>query len=181
MRRIAAVFLAMLSTVSAAYVGDGSFVDHGPLAAHQRYVLDLGVVEFNGKVRLEYSLAELPAEEFVIGFRPTSRAAHPAPARVRVLLTNEKNQTVIDESAELSSWVWSEGDPSGLFGYRRGKEKQTPLTNGGVRVSQDQRKPDGGWGTYFTPRSKGKYRLVVEGESKVAASYSLVATGGGWK
>ena len=162
---------------SSRYSGDGTLIDHGMLAAADRFVLDLGSVDFSTKNRREYSLSRLPRERFTIGLKWQSARLSDAELkgmkiRLRVLLTNERNERVVDRESRLGDWVWNQTSTD-TFAY---------LTD---REPRNEKTVDGGWGTYFEPRRRGTYRLTLEVvEADPAAknlTFRLVARGGGWK
>jgi len=171
---------------AAAHKGDGTFTDHGPRGAHNRFELDLGPVDLERPGGHEYRFSDLPAEEFVFGLRLTAAdgqklGALPA-ATVRIALVNENYETVFDMTDEVANLVRSETAKE-WFLYQRGR---VPLPGsakpGEQRLSVG---PDGGWGTYALPRKNGSYRLTfetVKPDSRLAKfGVRLVAVGGGFK
>ena len=94
-------------------------------------------------------------------------------ARVRLVLTNERGETVFNVVEDVSKWIWSGTPPEDpVFVYLKGNETS--------RVGAD-----GGWGTYADIRSDGRYKLLFENVAPDPNTKSLgvhlVAVGGGWK
>jgi hypothetical protein len=177
----------LLATAPAlAYKGDGTFTDHGPKGAHNRFELDLGPVDLERTGSHEYRFSELPAQEFTFGLRLIAAGGEklgqlPA-ATVRISLANENGETVFDMTDEVANLVRAESSRE-WFLYQRGR-----LALPGGAQKSDQRLsvgPDGGWGTYALPRANGRYRLTfetVKPDSHLAKfAVRLVAVGGGWK
>jgi len=138
------------------YKGDGTFT---------RYVLDLGPVNLDKPSRQEYSMAGLPHSQYTVGLRVVSPPLLEKPeiqGRARLTLTNEKGEVVFAVEEELSRWVWGSAlEFEGPFLFIRGVNNEIPIGGGGVRLEPIVR-ADGGWGTYFSPRRDGQYRLVYE-------------------
>jgi hypothetical protein len=160
---------------SASYRGDGKLVDRGISTAHERYVLDLGVVDLGSQSRREYKLAGLPGEEFTVGIRTQSTRtpdgkslydAKPLRAKVKLELMSETSGKVFAIDDDLRSWAWNEARDLYVFLYGRG-DKQQPSS------------------TSFRPKPGESYRLALEvltpdpGASQYG--FSLLAVGGGWK
>ena len=181
----AALLLAALP--AAAHKGDGAFTDHGPRGAHNRFELDLGPVDLERAGSREYRFSDLPAEEFTFGLRLTTAGgerpgALPA-ATVRIVLVNERGETVFDTTDEVANLARAESSRE-WFLYQIG----TLSLPGAVGQKPRQRLsvgPDGGWGTYASVRQNGSYRLTFETikpDSRLAKfEVRLVAVGGGWK
>jgi hypothetical protein len=171
------------------YAGDGELHDAGPLASHQRYILNLGTIDLSTKDERVYELARLPDDDFTVGIRLSALQgvnqplyeAKPLASVVRLEMTTEGDEIVISDGGPLSEWTWSgvRGEPHWSFVYRLGAH---PGVWTGIRHGV---LADAGWGTYFTARSKGKYRLkvtVVEPDS-FGSRYQaqVLVKGGGWK
>ena len=187
---IALVFLATVAAATEAYRGDGTFIDNGAFEAHYRYVLDLGAIDLTKIEQRTFRLASLPEREFTIGLDVTSTNDSPiriasVSTKVRLRLENDRKEVVFDVQAPLSQWVLSArvGEDRKGFLYLRGVEEQRPLRDGVTQLERKAVGPDGGWGTYFTPRSSGTYQLVFESEKPITEQYTvhLVALGAGWK
>lgn len=174
------------------YSGDGSFIDHGPFAAHERYVLDLGSVDLAKTGQREFHMAGLPIAEMTLGFSIRSVDGLPISEKsigtvVRLRLQNEANEIVFDRTGSLSDWVWSTGagDVQHAFVYLRGVEKEIPLGEGVVQLERSSVGADGGWGTYFSPRNGSKYQLLYQVITPQPTSrryaVEIRALGGGWK
>jgi hypothetical protein len=162
----------------ASYSGDGTFSDRGIGALYERYSLDLGPVQLGVPWRREYAMSNLPNGEFTVGLRlsPSDADKAVAQAVVRLLLTNEKGEVVFQVNRPLSNWVrggsLSDGAP---FLYIRGVNNEIPIAGGGVRL-EPIAGPDGGWGTYFSPRPNGSYRLVYETIKPERSQSNITAT-----
>jgi hypothetical protein len=51
------------------YSGDGHFVDNGPFAANDRYLVELGTIDLTAKSERTYRLENLPEVNFVVGIQ----------------------------------------------------------------------------------------------------------------
>ena len=180
-----AVLLAALPAL--AHKGDGTFTDHGARGAHNRFELDLGPVDLERIGSRQYRFSDLPAEEFTFGLRLTTASgerpgALPA-ATVRITLTNERDETVFDLTDEVSNLARAESTRE-WFLYQLGT---LSLPGAGAQRSRQRLSvgPDGGWGTYASPRKEGSYRLTfetVKADTRLSKfAVRLVAVGGGWK
>lgn len=169
------ISLASCSAVN--FQGDGAFVDRGPLAAKDRYIVDLGKVDLTKIGQHKYSIGNLPSVPFATGLEiresspnvdPRRRPLHVG--RVRLLLESEEGQMVFAEDAPLSDWAWTyDRGESESFLYRAGKGAGPAL--------------DRAAGSLFVPRSGAKYRLtfeVVEPQPS-ARPTRLLLKGGGWQ
>jgi len=181
------------------YKGDGRFTDNGYTTAHDRYILDLGEIDLASKRKYAYTMSRLPSTEMTVGFyiegfknhqrqSGTPYPANPNNALVRLLLTNDKGNLVINETANLSQWVWSDSPiDNNAFVYLRGVDVKRSLSKGSDLVTYDRVgiKTDDGWGTYFTPSMWTTYYLTIEiiEPTKNAIDYkaSVRLIGGGWK
>jgi len=189
MKRCALLFAALFMAAPAmGHKGDGRYTDKGASTAHNRFELDLGLVDLERSGRSEYRFSDLPSDEFTFGLRLTAphgeRLRHLPKATVRMTLLNERDEVVFDVSGELINWVRSEG-ANEWFVYLRGIQKEVPVAQGKTRLERISFGPDGGWGTYVSPRANGTYRLAFE-TVKADVSMSkfvvrLVGIGGGWK
>jgi hypothetical protein len=94
-------------------------------------------------------------------------------------LQNGQNQTAIDESAPLNSWLrsYAVGDKLSEL-YRRGEGREIPLQDGGTRGERVGVKASGGWGTFFYSEPGETYRLKVEVlESSMSRPARIVVAG----
>jgi hypothetical protein len=166
------------------YRGDGTLTDFGATAAHERYLVDLGVVDLSHPNEQAFRLLGLPATELTMGLRPVNisagcDAAAVRAVRVRLVVSSHDGAVVIFEEGPLSAWTTS----SSLI-YRRGAEREEPLSGGGFRLIPTGTREFGGWGTYFTPKSSEAYvakLAVVDTSNAVGCQSRLVLLGGGWK
>jgi hypothetical protein len=188
-RGLAALAMAALLAAGApfAHEGDGAFADNGAAAAHSRYVLDLGAVDLGAPGKREFRFARLPAAEFTVGLRlpASARAGGQAPeASVRLALENERGELVFHAEGRLADWLWSEAGDD-WFVYQRGLQTYVPAAPRAMRPKRVGERADSGWGTFFTPRTAGSYRLALEIAPARAADRATVArlhaVAGGWK
>lgn len=186
--RTALLALAIGISPALAHKGDGRFTDRGPDAAHARYELNLGKAELGKAGKREYRFSDLPNSEFIFGLRVKStdsgKPIGMPRAGVRLTLMNEKDETVFDVAGELAAWVRSETSTEWFF-YHRGKQHHVLVAPRATKIERIGQGPDGGWGSYATPRATGSYRLVIE--TLAADAYAgtldiqLVALAGGRK
>jgi hypothetical protein len=181
------VALLLAARPPLAHEGDGAFTDNGAQAPHSRYVLDLGPVDLGKPGRHEYRFGHLPGTEFAIGLRLAPRrgkSGAPPAVAVRVTLENEKDELVVHAEGRLADWLWSEADDA-WFVYQRGQQTHVAVAPRATRPQRIGLRADGGWGTYFTPRTGARYRLVIDvaradAEERPAGA-RLLAVAGGWK
>jgi len=192
-RILAPVAVATLTSacVVSDFRGDGKLVDHGPFAAKDRYVLDLGPVDLSRTGKYTYTMSNLPAVDFVIGLEIVEAEANQftgnRPAHsgsIRLLLETSNHEIVISEDGPLKSWKRSfvKGNFESFL-YRAGEEHWISNNDGTTSPVPDGVRKDGGWGTYFSPRPDTTYRLtleVLEAQAQPRPARLLV-TGGGWK
>ena len=136
--------------------GDGKLVEHGG-----RFRLSLGLIDFAKKQQKTFMLESLPHTEFVLGFRirlhDTSKSLwsdEPRPnPLVAVTVVDELGRVVVQEQSRLDGWTWSGSpvDRSQSFVYHRQDYRERKPVVGA----------DKGYGTYFTPRRRGKYTLTI--------------------
>lgn len=187
--------LALLSVgcPESRYTGDGKLSDD-PLSPSERFVLTLGTADLSEPSITTHRLSGLPEKSFALGFEISGGPSElqplyekePVSAVVRFTLTDERSRVIIDETAPLNEWTWS-GSPHepAAFVYRGGASRDVPMSGGYVNPQPVGVKPDQGWGTYFTPRSDGRYTLRIEvlKEDPLAGSFVVVVKGktGGWE
>lgn len=152
------------------YQGDGWMVDKGRSAAADRFILNLGEIDFSKKKTHSYTLGNLPEVRLGAAFEirdlPPLRAEDDNVkkdlnrASVHMLLKTAEGKTVFEQNAPLSEWVWG-----GTVG-------------GTERIVW---KPQ----TSFTPQPKQQYVLTLKitplTGSKAVKPASLRMSGGGWK
>jgi hypothetical protein len=98
-----------------------------------------------------------PPIGWVVGLRTNEWAGHRAfsDAAIRLTLTNEHGARVFDETIDLREV----GPSSGLVS-KNGVVQETPIDDrGSVRIEPIGKGVDGGWGTHFEPRWRGRYML----------------------
>ncbi len=175
------------------YHGDGTLSQD---LATFRYVLDLGPFDLSRAGQKTYEISGLPETEFTIGVQVTCIGScalplwetKPLDVNVELRLTNEHGETVVAVAKQLSSWTWSGSgnEPQKAFLYLPGEQRKIPsLGDGQITDPLIRFAADGGWGTYFTPRWNGLYRLRVATQSGDAQAANFLvriqAEGGGWK
>ena len=176
------------------YEGNGHFVDRGPTVAIERYLLDLGPVDLSTKNQRQYSMAGLPSVEMVVGFEvvaPSSDGqllgSRPVDALVEIVLINIGNEPVIRQRERLDRWTWSaaSSQESRAFVYQRGHVRERSQGSGVITLERVGVRADGGWGSYFSPRDREMYILMLSvlEPASVSQGYSvrLLVKGGGWK
>jgi hypothetical protein len=191
MSRWVTCVLLLLSTIlggCSSYEGDGRFKDHGVFASHQRYVIDLGRIDLTQREQREFNFAKVPAETFTFGLKLYGAKwdQKNISAKVRLVLVNEKGETIFNFVETISKWTWSGSSlhENEVFAYGSGKSRETVLRPGVFTYEPIGVGPDGGWGTYVSMRTDGRYKLIFENvvpdpNAKVVAV--LMGTGGGWK
>lgn len=143
---------------------------------------------------MELELSGLPRIDFTLGFDVVMapgtelvRDAKPISSMAHLKVVNERNEVVIDESAPLDAMVWNTGgsEPRNAFVYAAGKSVEISLGGGTTTYARERERADRGWGSYFTPRRRGRYTVsLVLDERRPGLPLSelwLVAYGGGWK
>lgn len=165
MRRVFTVLILLLLLQlsgcyrASKYRGSGKISDSG-FFSYPRYSIAVGTVDFGKIGTKEFELKGLPHSEMTLGFQITALESlakqfdDNIKTLVKVELRDEFNRVVIDEEASLDKWVWSSNQMAGIkpFIYRRGGDWQ----------NKNNIKPDKGWGTYFKPRTRSKYLLIIE-------------------
>ncbi len=128
------------------YSGDGRLVDNGPLAATDRYVLDLGEIDLESKSKRTYSLVNLPTTSFVVGLEivPTTQSARMTEGLINPTLSmsmkDGSGKEVFAVASPLRLWTWSiPSTGAKAFIYHRDHP-----------------------GSFVYPRSETTYALTVE-------------------
>ncbi len=116
---------------------------------------DTHTFTFSGIARGRFivNLEVVDAGPFPDLLKPPIAGPPPLDAVVRVVMVNEMDERVIEEEDPLGLWTRTEGaGPSDAVLYRvgRGNSRETMVLLA-----------DSGWGTYFTPRRRARYRLEV--------------------
>jgi hypothetical protein len=192
-RATLAIAGAACACARADYTGDGTLerVESRSFLCSDRYFVQLGSLDLSRRAASSYRLAGLPDTEFTLGIviaQPkTSGDSVPIDAvraSVRMELRDERGRSVVLTDGRLSDWTWSTDfkRPTNAFVYRRGEARERDLGNGTTTSERIGVNTDSGWGTSFTPRTGGHYRLevVVEEGDAAATQYdvSLRADGG---
>jgi hypothetical protein len=188
-----AIASAVCACARTEYTGDGTFerVEKPSLLCSERYYVQLGSLDLSRPAVSSYQLAGLPDTEFTLGIviaQPkTSGDSVPigaVHARVRMDLRDERNRSVVLTDGKLADWTWSSDLKrwTNAFVYQRGEARERDLGNGTTRSQRIGVNADSGWGSSFTPRSDGHYRLeVAVEEGDIGATQydvSLRADGG---
>ncbi len=154
---------------SPGYQGDGRIVAQGFAKPFQ---LDLGTIDLSLLGSRLFSMRGLSGHQLVIGFLAAESMSD---AVVRLSMSNDRSETVIDQRAALGSWVWEGG--RGLpeaFVYRRGESRDIPIPGtSSVNVEAIGVRSNGGWGTYFRPAPRVGFKLSVEVVRATSASRPL--------
>jgi len=167
---IVTIFFLSSCTEASRYSGDGKLVDNGPLAANDRYVLDLGKIDLNKKGVLTYKIKNLPSVNFVVGIEIRVSPEHHALIESKnvkpiifIELLDHKNVQVMHNQSSLDTWTWSvigEGNTAFVYG-----ENQSS--------------------TFFTPIANRRYelRIVIVKPDSSDSKYEarILAKSGGWK
>jgi hypothetical protein len=175
-------------------VGDGRLTDIGPDAASARYVVDLGPVDLSTPGKMTYQVSGLPRDEFTVGLQihaaDTSirvKDSGPLDTLVTLTMSNEASELIVEERGPLRTWAWTYGTdrPHEAFVYRSGRAEQVPIDAKIHTYRLLDVKADGGWGTYFKPRRRGRYTVTLQvepgSEHAVPVEARLRMRGGGWK
>ena len=158
------------------YKGDGHFTDRGWLSGTERYVLDLGSIDLATVGSRSYTLTNLPAERFALGFEvePVNPEADaPVAPLVQVALTSP-GVSVITHRAPLNQWIVSTSlaNPTrAIFIYC-----------GGPNEAGWAEAPDTAWGCIFKPNDSATYTLtvaVLEADTRARAHSVRVMIKGG--
>jgi hypothetical protein len=155
------------------YDGDGKLVSRG---FSKQFLVELGHVDLSKPGGQTFRMGGFASCNFVIGL---IMSGEPRDTVVQVLMTNERGEKVVEEEAALGDWVWMSGDPRfGYFVYRAGHRSEEPISDkGDIRVHRVGEHADGGWGTFFSPRSRSRFilRLNVVKPTSYSATSSTVA------
>lgn len=178
------------------YVGDGKLSDSGPLASHDRYIVNLGSIGLAKPQVKVFELSRFPDTELTVALnvstskKPDQHLYETKPLGSVVVgfeMRNERDEVVISTMGALSSWSWGGAidEPQWSFVYRGGAFHEIPVRPGVGTDVRDGELADDGWGTYFTPRSNGRYKLKVSVVESSSADrqyqVQVQARGGGWK
>ena len=148
------------------YRGDGKFVDTGPEAGIDRFVVDLGDVDLTSDGRYSCELRGLPKAHFVAHLRVAtplvySRADRPQTGwgltKVQLQL-HETDELVFDVNRPLNEWIWS--------GPIDSQYSMLYLLDGGFDAS---------------PNTTFRLVVTISNAAAVAPKARLVVTGGGWQ
>jgi hypothetical protein len=167
---ITGVWLTGACTAEHRYDGDGDFVDHGPTAATDRYVIDFGPIDLSRETEATFRMRDLPPVEFAVGIqleRLDQQRLEPQDAAisaaVSVGLKEEHGGTVLHISMPLRDWNWSHiAMATDYFLYVRD-------TQGGL---------------FFTPEKNREYVLtvrVIQADTGTPLRAHVVMKSGGWK
>lgn len=175
--------------INSEYSGDGHLISKGHIAAHDKYILELGTVD---RGHYSYRLLGLPTETFTLGLNiSTSLTSHnlclekPVSNFVTMVLSTEKGEIVVSESAPLNEWTWSGSlqCEHESFVYQKGRYEKVDLGNDTFTDQHLELKPHNGWGSYFSASNSMEYTLDVTIQEQFPTGFTakLKAKGGGWK
>jgi len=142
------------------FSGDGKYQRGVDGAAFQ---VEFPAVDLSRPGRYTFNFTRLaPPMGYAVGVRVfDGRRDLPSEARpsavVSMTLRNERGELVFQQKRRLSEWDWRRN-----MAVIRGQTDEVPIGGGSVRIENRGVGPDGGWGTYFTPRWSGRYTLAVE-------------------
>lgn len=166
---IASAWINSACTAEHRYDGDGKFVDRGPAAATERYVVDFGPIDLSRETEAKFRMRNLPQAEFAVGIqleRSDHQRIEPGDstisATVSMDLKDEQGGTVLQASRPLRDWTWS---------------NRVNATDYFLYVRDPQ-------GSYFTPAKDREYMLTVRvSQTKGSAQLqtNVVMKSGGWK
>jgi hypothetical protein len=166
---IAGAWLAGACTPERRYDGDGQFVDRGPAAATERYVLDFGPIDLSRETEERFRMRNLPPVEFAVGIqleRPDRQRIDLQDSAISAALSmdlkDERDGPVLHVSKPLRAWTWS----------------NRPIATDYFLYVRDTQ------GSYFTPEKDREYVLTVrvtEADSGAPLRANVVMKSGGWK
>ena len=174
MKPIANFLLIAFATIACGcaedYSGDGKLVDNGIFAATDRYVLDLGPIDFRAPGTKTFRLRNLPSKDFVVGVDVRASAAgfavlekHPVQAIISVVLMDAGGKPAFSAGGDLASWTWS-----------------IPSTGERAFVYAEKPVP-----SRFKPQANSSYELKVDvlkpASGNLQYEATLIAKSGGWK
>lgn len=144
------------------YSGDGQMIDNGPLAATDRYVVNLGPIDLTKKGMRSYRLINLPPENFECGIDLSAPAAtriqweeKKIQATVSMDIVGEDGDVLMHVTGSVRDWTWSM--------YMSGE------TNAFLYVQ-------GPPGSFFNPKKDRAYRLDVSVIEPDASHFGIEAT-----
>lgn len=159
--------------------GDATLIDHGPRAAFDRYVVDLGPIADDLHVDMSFVVRAMPEELLFIGFDvtrgqtgPDIKFQRPDIGAMDIVVTTEAGEPVCAGRGSLSDWTWSGSlsEESHAFVY--------PVPNGHGDADAVSR-------VSFRPLAERSYKVHVFGDWQpdILEIYKvrLVFMGGGWK
>lgn len=125
------------------YTGDGKLIHNGPRAVNNRYVLNLGDIDFNSVNNYDFKLANLPSKQFIIGFNIESPNILPEDtsrinnAQISIKLTNLNGTHISNWDSNLNSWTWSVEVSNNYrtYVYNRDHSYFTPEKNAGYQLT----------------------------------------------
>ena len=164
------------------YTGDGKFIDKGRGASRDRFLLNLGQVEFNQKSKSSYTIKGLPETSFTIALQLDLVVSNnfPLESPARYPSLQFTNETVL--SLELEDM-----DGKKIFSYSGSLSKldrNVIQTERGYEPVYYLEPQANALGTSFTPKDKMTYRLSlsVTKANQSAPKINVIAVGhSGWK
>ena len=149
------------------YSGDGRMIDNGPLAATERYILNLGGVNLGKRGLSTFRMKNLPSVKFNCGialpFPPDARQKGWTGAIIAIRILDENGQIAWQASGPLQNWPWAtRRDSTEVIAYA----------------------PDPTVG-YFLPKEQSTYQVqfevLTEDTSVSNLKASIELKSGGWK
>lgn len=142
----------------ALFSGDGKYRRGVEGAAFQ---VQFPPIDLSRPGRYSFSFTRLaPPMGYSVGLRLYDRPDEPSAlpsAVVAITLSNERGELVFAQKRRLSDWNWRRN-----MAVINGRSVEVPIGGGSVRIQNLDIGPDGGWGTHFTPRWRGRYTLTLE-------------------
>jgi len=131
---ISAVVLVIVGCAGLQYSGDGRRTTAVKHPATDRYIVNVGQVDFSRHGQSVHDLSDLPEVELRVGLEIVSFESgrgqlcdtRPITATVAFELTNELGETVVSTKGPLSSWSWVGlwGEDRTAFVYRSGQVRE---------------------------------------------------------
>jgi len=136
------------------YEGDGNLKDSGFwVIMGDRYILSLKEVDLSKNGIYEFSLENLPPNyTFTVGlaFEDSIETLRASQTKVRMELSRDGKDVISTKPMKLYDWTLSYSPGmgfNGVYAYQRGELSETAL--------------DCARGTYFVPKHRAKYRLIL--------------------
>ncbi|MCF6318297.1 MAG: hypothetical protein L3J83_03305 [Proteobacteria bacterium] len=164
------LLLVLVITISScysidSYQGHGNLVDNGFRLKGGRYNLTLLEIPLDQSKRYEFYISNLPPEYlfttgiYVLNSIENVKAIE---TNIKLELYTDAGEEVISVAAPLNKWTLSHSHGAqNVYAYMRGKSYDRPLRGNLTQPIPIYTGVDCGVGTYFIPKKKGAYTLVV--------------------